>query len=68
MARVWNYSKYSLWGNFIPQDADDLRKAVKASLMATGEQPSLLRAFSGSRAGVVIVPYETRVNRIAVNL
>lgn len=42
---VWNHSKYGDLANFIPDDVDDLSRAVTTSLKNTRTQTQLLRSF-----------------------
>lgn len=42
---VWNHTKYADLANFIPEDVDDLSKAVAASLENTCAQSHLIRSF-----------------------
>lgn len=41
---VWNHTKYSDLANFIPEDVDDLRRAVDISLNSTRTQSHLIRS------------------------
>lgn len=43
--QVWNHAKYSDLANFIPEDCDDLRAHVDASITDQRQQPRLLRSF-----------------------
>lgn len=42
---VWNHSKYGDLANFIPEDVDDLHRAVTGSLESTRTQRQLIRSF-----------------------
>ena len=42
---VWNHTKYSDLANFIPEDVDDLHRAVDISLNSTRTQSHLIRSF-----------------------
>lgn len=42
---VWNHAKYADLANFIPDDVDDLHRAVTDSLKDVGRNPALLRSF-----------------------
>jgi putative transposase len=43
----WNHTKYSDLANFIPDDLDQLEKAVAASLGRQRRKSALLRSFFG---------------------
>jgi len=42
---VWNHSKYGDLANFIPEDVEDLHRAVTASLEDMRTQTQLIRSF-----------------------
>lgn len=42
---VWNHSKYGDLANFIPEDVNDLRRAVTTSLEGTRKQTQLIHSF-----------------------
>ncbi|MGB9872775.1 MAG: transposase [Anaerolineae bacterium] len=42
---VWNHSRYGDLANFIPEDVNDLHRAVTTSLEGTRKQTQLLHAF-----------------------
>ncbi len=42
---VWNHTKYADLANFIPEDVQDLRRSVAASIEDTRTQTQLLRSF-----------------------
>jgi len=42
---VWKHAKYADLANFIPDDVDDLHRAVTDSLKDVGRNPALLRSF-----------------------
>ena len=43
--QVWNHAKYSDLANFIPDDIEDLREHVDASIAGQRQQSRLLRSF-----------------------
>ncbi len=44
---VWNHTKYAELANFVPDDIDHLRQAVRDSLDNARSQSQLLRSFFG---------------------
>lgn len=42
---VWGHAKHADLANFLPEDADELGRAVDGSLRATADEQSLLRSF-----------------------
>lgn len=42
---LWSYTKHSDLANFLPNDADDLRRSVYQSIQARSRQKHLLRSF-----------------------
>ena len=42
---VWNHSKDGELANVIPQDVDDVQRAVTAALENKGAQTQLIRSF-----------------------
>lgn len=42
---MWNHTKYSDLANFIPDDAQHLRQAIRSSITNQGHDPYLKHSF-----------------------